>query len=430
VSPGPTSERPVGGSTASILRFSRPQKGTWRAYAAVGPKTVLLAATRARRRRLQLLPIAVTGSVGKTTTKTLLVAALRTLGETGAEPGGRNRARGLVATVWRASRDTQFLVQEIGASRHGSVDELLWALEPRVAVVTTVRSDHLAGLGGPDGVAREKRKVVAVLPPDGLAVLNADDPRVRAMADAFPGRVVLAGEARDADVRIVGTRLCDDARLELTLALDEREHVVQTRLVGLHWAIDVALAVAAATSLGAEAGRALEAIAAVPPVVERLEPTAAPRGGRFLVDTTKATEASTPPAFSALAALPARRRIAVLGSIWDYVDAGDEEVTERVAREALTVADEVLLYGPAARNAPAGLVDGTRVRAFTSIRALSDEVNRSALPGVVVLLKGTFPYDHLARIAHVATHDVRCWRDDCLKRQRCEACRLLGPRRD
>lgn len=213
----------------------------------------------------------------------------------------------------------------------------------------------------------------------------------------------------------------------MTLEVGGRRHVAATRLVGRHWALAVALALATAVALGAEVEGALDAIGALEPSAERLELVDAPGGARLLLDTTKATEATMAPAFAALAALPARRRVAVIGSLWDFVGATEVEVVDRVARDALAVADEVILYGPAAQSAPAGLVDGRRVRAALSIHALSDDLHARFGHGDLVLLKGTFPYDHLVRIALVGTHDVRCWRDDCARRTRCGECRLLGP---
>jgi UDP-N-acetylmuramoyl-tripeptide--D-alanyl-D-alanine ligase len=398
-----------------------------RAYAAVVPKALLLARARRRRRRLTALPVAVTGSVGKTTTAMLLAAGLGTVGPTVRNRGGQNRAWGLVGTVGAAGSGTRFLVQEIGASVPGSLDELLWALEPRVTVITTVRGDHRAGLGGPEGAAAEKARALQALPNDGLAVLNADDPRVRGMGGLVRGRVVLAGRAEDADVRIVGSRLDDDGRLETTLRHDGATQVVSTRLQGLHWETAVALAFAGAVALGGRPDAVAGAIAAVPPSLERLAIFRAPTGTRYLVDTGKATEATIAPALAAFAAVPAQRRIAVVGSLWDFAERDDGRVVELVTQEALAVAEEVLLYGPAARRAPGPLLDDPRVRAFTSLRALSDELHDRTGDGDLVLLKGTFPYDHLVRAVLRYTHDVRCWSDTCAKRVICQDCRALGP---
>ena len=119
----------VGGSPLRVLAVARPPARDARAYAALAPKAAVLAYTRSRRRRLRAVPIAVTGSVGKTTTKDLLVAGLRTLGPTAALEDDHNRAWGLARAGAGAGADrrTRLLLQELGAaaSGAGSLDELL-----------------------------------------------------------------------------------------------------------------------------------------------------------------------------------------------------------------------------------------------------------------------------------------------------------------
>ena len=243
-----------------------PRQSCWRAPGlGYGVSTWFRSPSRAasaRRRRLDLLG-----------------AALRTVGPTVALEHGPNRARGLAHAVAAAGPETRFLVQEIGvaSSGAGSLDELLWALEPRAAVITNARSDHLSALGGPDGAAREKVKAVKALPAAGLAVLNADDPRIRAMADMAPCRVVLAGRADDAEVRVVETTLGADGRLLARLAADGTEHVLGTQLVGLPWDLAVVLAFAAAIRLGSDPAEAARAIEAKAPSVERLSVVTAER---------------------------------------------------------------------------------------------------------------------------------------------------------
>jgi UDP-N-acetylmuramoyl-tripeptide--D-alanyl-D-alanine ligase len=408
----------------------RPPSRHLRAYAALAPKAAVLARARSRRRRLQALPVAVTGSVGKTTTTQLLTAALRTAGPTVTPATGSNRARGLAEAVGASDRQTRFIVQEVGAAGAGAgtLDEILWALEPRLAVVTAVRSDHLPGFGSLDAIAREKAKAVAALPGDGVAVLNADDPRVRAMRRTASCGVVLAGRAEDADVRIAAAAADVEGRLVVSLADGDDEHTISTRLIGTHWATAVALAFAAATRLGADPAAVVEALASTPPTPERLDLVTAATGARFLLDTAKATEATVAPSLAALAGVPASRRIVVIGRLWDFLEGDDADVAGRVASAALAVADEVLLYGQTAVVAPPATRADPRVRAYRSIRELADAVWAEATRGDVVLLMGTFPSDHLARVALRATHDVQCWRDDCSKRMPCAECPLLGPR--
>jgi UDP-N-acetylmuramoyl-tripeptide--D-alanyl-D-alanine ligase len=238
---------------------------------------------------------------------------------------------------------------------------------------------------------------------------------------------VFAGRAEDADVRIVDARLTPEATLIVRLEDREKEHTLSTQLIGLHWETAVALAFAAATRLGADPERAARAIAECAPSRDRLELVQASGGGRFLADTSKGTEASWDTSLAALAAVPARRRIAVIGSLIDFPDGSPGESIARVTAAALAVAAEVKLYGSSARSVLPETLADPRVLRYDAIGTLSDELWSDIGPGDLVLVKGARTRDHLARVTLRATHDVRCRRDDCKKRISCPECPLLGP---
>jgi len=160
----------------------------------------------------------------------------------------------------------------------------------------------------------------------------------------------------------------------VTLSDAGSEHVLATRLVGLHWETAVALAFTAATRLGADPSRAARAIASLPTSRERLSMTTASGGARFLVDTAKGRESSLEAAFAALAALPARRKLAVIGSLIDFPEGAAGETVARVTQRALTVAGGVMLYGSAARDALPETLADPRVRRYDAIRMLGERV--------------------------------------------------------
>ncbi|MCI0632987.1 MAG: hypothetical protein L0206_03590, partial [Actinobacteria bacterium] len=165
-------------------------------------KLVLLPVTRAWRRRLRGTTfIGITGSAGKTTAKRLLLEVLSAHAPTTANRGSSNRAKSLAEVLKRTRQRHRFCIQELGADGPGSLQELLWAFEPDVALVTTVGLEHMSAFKTREAVADEKASLVAALPSNGLTVLNADDPLVRAMAGVARCRVVLYGVSPDADVR-------------------------------------------------------------------------------------------------------------------------------------------------------------------------------------------------------------------------------------
>ncbi len=134
------------------------------------------------RRLPDLQVVGITGSSGKTSTKDLLGSVLATAGPTVAPVGSYNSEVGVPLTVCRVVADTRFLVVEMGARGIGHVEYLTRMAPPRIGVVLNVGTAHVGEFGSRAAIATAKSELVAALPPDGLAVLNADDPAVRAMS--------------------------------------------------------------------------------------------------------------------------------------------------------------------------------------------------------------------------------------------------------
>lgn len=128
---------------------------------------------------------------------------------------------------------------EVGARGPGSLDRLLALIRPRVSIVTAIGDDHLSAFHGRDAVAAEKGKLVAVVPPDGIAVLSADDPRVLAMRDRCRARVVAFGTGPDADVRATRIRADWPDRLSFDVEHRGQAAAVHTRLCGELWLTSV-----------------------------------------------------------------------------------------------------------------------------------------------------------------------------------------------
>jgi UDP-N-acetylmuramoyl-tripeptide--D-alanyl-D-alanine ligase len=153
----------------------------------------LMALAADRVRRSPATVIGVTGSVGKTSTKDLAWAALAASRRTWANERSFNNDQGLPTTVLNAPDDTEVLVLEMGMRGFGEISRLCGIAPPSIGVVTRVAEAHSDRVGGIDGVARAKAELVEALPAAGIAVLNADDHRVRAMAARCAGSVLLFG---------------------------------------------------------------------------------------------------------------------------------------------------------------------------------------------------------------------------------------------
>jgi len=269
--------------------------------------------------------VGVTGSVGKTSVKDLLAAALGARWSTVASAGSFNNELGVPLTLLAASGATEALVVEMGARGRGHIAGLCEIARPTVGVVTAVAAAHTAMFGSLDEVAAAKGELVEALDPSGVAVLNADDPRVAAMAGRTRARVIRYGSGAGADVRAEGTGLDDELRPHFRLASPWGTADVVLAVRGEHM---VGNALAAATAALA-CDVPLEAVAAGLGKAElshwRMELVRLPSGARVLNDAYNANPASVAAALRALARLDAHRRIAVLGLMAELGDTSDAE---------------------------------------------------------------------------------------------------------
>jgi UDP-N-acetylmuramoyl-tripeptide--D-alanyl-D-alanine ligase len=182
----------------------------------------------------ELTVVALTGSSGKTTTKDLIARLLDRIGPTVATEGSLNNELGAPYTALQVTAETRFLVIEMGSRGPGHLRYLCGIAPPRVAVVVNVGVAHIAEFGSLEGTAAAKGELVEALPPDGLAVLNADDPRVRAMAARTTARTLLAGESADAEIRAVDVAEDERGRYRYTMRIKRGDAPVRLGVAGRH----------------------------------------------------------------------------------------------------------------------------------------------------------------------------------------------------
>lgn len=380
------------------------------------------------------LVVGVTGSVGKTSTVRAIATLLSQLGPAFRSRQSFNSLLGLPIALARLRDHDRYAVLELGTDRFGEIERLAALFPPHIAVVTNIGTAHLDAFGTPEGAAREKGALVAALPTDGWAVLYGDDPRVLAMRARTAARVLTFGISQGCDLRasdvrysLKGTRF----RLHLSgTALDPRRNtktfqdqervsvpsctfvdhgdsetecqVVEAfvPLIG-EPAIMIGLAaVAAALACGLALEQAVQALVLVEPIAGRLRPLPARGGATLLDDSVSAALPAILAALRTLAALPARRRIAVLGQP-AAIRAGAEIAHTQIGALAGQVADVLICEGDwgvaaiqAARQANPG-VDASVV--YTSSAALA-ALPSDLRPGDLVLIKG----DAAARMERVA----------------------------
>jgi len=278
-----------------------------------------------RDHRLEGVPvIGVTGSAGKTSTKDLLAAALDGPFRPAASERSFNNELGVPLTLLNAADEADVVVVEMGARGIGHIATLCQTARPTVGVVTNVGLAHTEMLGSLDGVARAKAELVESLPPEGTAVLNADDQRVAAMASVSAAAVLTFG-VDGGDVQASDVALDDELRPTFRLLTPWGSADVHLTVRGAHHAANAAAAAAAALAVGAPLDAVADGLGRARLSPWRMDLVRSADGGLVLNDAYNANPASTEAALRSLAALPARRRVAVLGPMFELGEHSDSE---------------------------------------------------------------------------------------------------------
>jgi UDP-N-acetylmuramoyl-tripeptide--D-alanyl-D-alanine ligase len=339
--------------------------------------------------------VAITGSAGKTTTKELCAALLRTVAESHATAGNLNNRVGVPAVALGVEPHHRFAVLEVGMSVPGEIAALAAIVEPDVAVVTNVGVAHAEGVGGGAGaVAQEKGALFAALGPGGTAVANADDALVMGqVAASRAGRVVTFGRSEHSDVRLVRRTALGPEGSRVHLTRKEVESAFVLPLPGEAAAIDFAAALAAAeTALGEPlADRSIaSALRVLAPVAGRMHPRRLKDGVLVLDDAYNANPASVRAALATLGDFPAPRRVAILGEMKELGAIAEAE--HRMLGEAVAEAGVGLLVSCGGlADATARAAEGRGVEVVFAASAA--EAAKAALarvrPGDVVLVKAS-----------------------------------------
>jgi UDP-N-acetylmuramoyl-tripeptide--D-alanyl-D-alanine ligase len=337
--------------------------------------------------------VGITGSVGKTTTKDLTLAALSGSREVHATQGNKNNMFGLSLTALGLKPAHEIAVFEMGMNHPGEIEELCRIAPPEVGLVTAVAPVHLEGLGSLDAVAHAKGELLRALPADGWAVLNADDPRVIAMAAWTRSRVLTFGRASGCDVRLHEVVL--DGLGHPTATFDVRGRMIRAplSLVGFHQAGNAAGALAVALAMGIDPEEAAERLAAVRPGKHRLE-VAMAGTLRIIDDCYNASPRSVTAALAVLEALaPAGRRVAILGDLLELGDSS-ESFHEQIGREAARLpVDSLIAVGRFAHAVGDGAMKaglpGVRIFAAPDAIGAAGVAMHVVKPRDTVLVKGS-----------------------------------------
>ncbi|GAB2972954.1 UDP-N-acetylmuramoyl-tripeptide--D-alanyl-D-alanine ligase [Streptomyces pseudoechinosporeus] len=369
--------------------------------------------------RLGATLVALTGSAGKTSTKDLIAQVLQRKAPTRLPPppstddaarrpptvvftpGSLNNEIGLPLTALSATEETKFLVLEMGARGIGHIRYLAELTPPKIGLVLNVGTAHIGEFGGREQIAQAKGELVEGLPEDGAAILNADDPLVRAMASRTKARVILFGESGEADVRAENVRLTESGQPAFRLHTPSGASDVTMRLYGEHHVSNALAAAAVAHELGMSADEIAVALSEAGSLSRwRMEVTERPDGVTVVNDAYNANPESMRAALRALAAMGGASRArggrtwAVLGKM---AELGDEALAEHdaVGRLAvrLNVSKLVAVGGREASWLQLGAYNegswGEESVHVSDAQAAVDLLRNELRPGDVVLVKAS-----------------------------------------
>ncbi|MEM8988613.1 MAG: UDP-N-acetylmuramoylalanyl-D-glutamyl-2,6-diaminopimelate--D-alanyl-D-alanine ligase, partial [Pseudomonadota bacterium] len=351
------------------------------------------ARTRAKKR------VAVTGSVGKTSTKEMLRAALSVSGKTHASVKSFNNHWGVPITLARMAPDTEYGVFEIGMNHAGEITPLTKFAAPDVAIITIIGEAHIEFFDSKDGIAEAKAEIFFGLKEGGAAILNRDDPYFDLLANRAKergaGRILTFGAGAGADVRVLKvSETSGGSRIEAEIFGEQRAFDLSA--FGRHQAMNAAAVIAAAHALGAPLDNTLKGLGALVAVDGRGARGAIPASGGGAATLIDESYNANPTSMAAAAAVlksavpgAGGRRIAVLGDMLELGEDGPglHAALADVFKDA--EADKIYAAGPLMAHMWAGLPEAVRGAHAETTKELVDAVASDIRAGDVVMVKGS-----------------------------------------
>jgi UDP-N-acetylmuramoyl-tripeptide--D-alanyl-D-alanine ligase len=372
--------------------------------------------------------IAVTGSVGKTTTKEFLADILALKGRTFRSIGNQNGGFILPLNVLRVRPWHRFAVIEVAVSKPGTMRAPAQVVRPDVALILGIVRTHTTEFQDLDQYADEKAVLLQSLARGGLAILNGDDARVAKMGVNLKHRVRWIGTSSGFDFWTDQISSRWPERLRFRLHWGDESCDIQTRQVGTHWASSLTAALAAAHSLGVPISDAARVLSQTSPYTARMEPVSLPGGAVLIRDDCNGSMDTLEASLRVLREAEAVRRVLI---ITDFIDSG---LTRKPRLRYLASAvsgwlDALVLSGDyheyGRRKAVEAGMHPDQVHSFAALKEAAAFVKQELRSGDLALLRGR-SMDHVQRLFFAQLGTVTCWREDCRKRMLCDMCWELG----
>lgn len=376
--------------------------------------------------------VAVTGSYGKSTSTKCLAAILSSRFPVSWSGSTNNARHALAQNLLRTRFRHRYAVIEVGTRLPGALHRASIQIDPDIAVVLAVGYQHTNAFPDLDAIAREKASLLRGIGRRRIAVLNGDDPYVRAMADRCKGRVVLFGRSPEFDVWASDVSSCWPGRLRFTAHAGPRSVEIETQLAGEHWLPAVLGAICCAVAAGVPLEDCAAPLRTVEPALGRLSVHPLPSGVTVVRDEHNASMSVVRPALDVLRPVRTGRRIVVMGDVFDTPLNRRDRFTE-LGRLAAESADIAVFIGektniPVAAAVEAGIKEGF-ARSFKRIEDATAWLRSVVLPGDVVLVRARGEF-HMERIFFGLMGSVGCKVSRCSLHAPCDVCEHLHFERD
>jgi len=368
--------------------------------------------------------VVVIGSFGKTTTARAISVAL---GRADQDVNSYNFKSGVALAILKTPPWRRFTVIEAGIDGVGQMIQYAKVIRPDVAVVTCIGSEHNRSLGSLQSTRNEKVKMLAGLPPRGVAVLNGDDPNVRWMATQTQNRIITFGVGEMNDVRASHLTLNWPQGTQFKVHANGKTYEMSMRLLGRHMVYPILAAIATAFAEGFSLEQILPPLQKLSPTPGRLEPIQLPNGALILRDDFKSSLETIHAALDLFSQIPAKRRMVVLGEVSEPPGSQGpiyREIGERIASlayRAIFIGGNFQRYAAGIRRG--GLPSSSMMDAERSVLKAAEFLREDLRPGDAVLIKGR-DNQRLDRITlALIGKKVYCDIDFCDTRAvRCETC--------
>jgi len=388
----------------------------------------LTAAAIWRRLLFRTKIIAVTGSVGKTTAKDCIAAILSSRYRTQSTRRNANHFRGVVKTLFRVRPWHRYAVVEVGIDQPGQMKWFGRVVRPHLAVWLGTARTHTREYESLAQIAFEKSRLIEALGPRGVAILNDDDPYVRAYQPPKHVRAVRFGRDPSGDIWADGIESVWPARLSFHVHQGSRSERVETQLVGTHWVASVLAAIVAGLECGFSVEDAIRPLAHVRPFAARLSPQVLANGAVILRDENNGSIDTLESALKVLSEAQADRKILVISDISDANQRWQLR-SRRIGAEAARCANVGVFVGERAKKTAANAVragmDPKNAFCFPALQQAVEFLKLELRLGDLVLVKGR-DVDKLSRLSLAFTQDVTCWRATCIAHPQCDFCSELA----